>query len=168
MDAATLVIWLMALVVGAIAYFRPGRLHVQGLKIGWELLLTMSPRVAMAIFIAGFFSELIPTDLVASWFGRESGVRGILLASLVGGFTPGGPHICFPIAIILFKSGAAVPPLVAYLTAWSLFAFHRIITWEIPLMGYRFMILRIVSSLALPPLAGILTAAVQTNVWTGM
>jgi hypothetical protein len=48
----------------------------------------------------------------------------------------------------------ALGPLVAYMTAWSLFGMQRIIAWEAPLMGWRFVTVRIVSSLAFPILAG--------------
>ena len=42
----------------------------------------------------------------------------------------------------------------AYMTAWSLFGVQRIIAWEAPLMGWRFVAVRTVSSLAFPDLAG--------------
>jgi uncharacterized membrane protein YraQ (UPF0718 family) len=165
MDYSSLVIWLMALILGAIAYFGPKKVHLQGLKNAWDQALTMIPRIIMALIISGFFSVLIPTDLVATWLGKESGMKGILIASLVGGFTPGGPIICFPIVVVLFKTGAGVPALISFLTAWSVFAFHRIISYEIPFMGFRFVMIRILSSLVLPPLAGILTNIVEGHIW---
>src|SRR5712664_2097842 len=48
--------------------------------------------------------------------------------------------------------------LVAYMTSWSLFGMQRIIAWEAPLMGWRFVIVRVVPSLAFPVLAGWLVA----------
>lgn len=167
MDYSSLVIWLMALILGAIAYFSPKKLHLQGLKIAWEQALTMTPRIIMALLISGFFSVIIPTDLVASWLGKEAGMKGILIASLVGGFTPGGPIICFPIVVVLFKTGAGIPALISFLTAWSVFAFHRIIAYEIPFMGLRFVIIRVLSSVILPPLAGILAIIVEGNLSMG-
>lgn len=164
MDYSFLVIWSMALILGTIAYRRSKKLYHQGLKNVWEQALTMIPRIIVALLISGFFSVLIPTDLVANWLGKESGMKGILIASLVGGFTPGGPIICFPIAVVLFKTGAGIPALISFLTAWSIFAFHRIISYEIPLMGFRFVIIRILSSLILPPLAGILAIILEGNI----
>ncbi len=164
MDYSSLVIWLMALILGGIAYFSPKKVHLQGLKNAWDQSLTMIPRIILALIISGFFSVLIPTDLVATWLGKESGMKGILIASLVGGFTPGGPIICFPIAVVLFKTGAGIPALISFLTAWSIFAFHRIISYEIPLMGFRFVIIRILSSLVLPPLAGILATILEGHI----
>jgi hypothetical protein len=104
---------------------------------------------------------------VAASIGKESGMKGVLIASFVGGFTPGGPIICFPILIILYKAGAAIPPLIAFVTAWSVFAFHRIVMYEIPIMGARFALLRLLSSVVLPPLAGTLALMIEAHFPTG-
>ena len=40
------------------------------------------------------------------------------------------------------------------MTAWSLFGMQRIISWEAPLMGWHFVGVRVISSLAFPVLAG--------------
>jgi hypothetical protein len=45
-------------------------------------------------------------------------------------------------------------PMVAYMTSWSLFGMQRIIAWEAPLMGWRFVVVRVIPSLAFPVLAG--------------
>ncbi len=163
MDTAALLTWGLALVVLVASFFRPGRLYLQGLKRALEYVYTLLPRIFMALLVSGFFSVIIPTELVATWLGREAGLKGILIGSLVGGFTPGGPIISFPIVIVLLKSGAAIPPLVAFLTAWSVFAFHRILAYEIPMMGLRFVSIRIVSSLILPPLAGFIAAFMEAG-----
>jgi uncharacterized membrane protein YraQ (UPF0718 family) len=163
MDTATLATWAAAMVLVVISLFRPGKLYIQGLKKSLAYIYDMLPRIFMALLVSGFFAVLIPADLVATWLGRESGVRGILIGSLVGGFTPGGPIICFPIAVVLVKNGAAIPPLVAFLTAWSVFAFHRIVAYEFPLLGMRFVTIRILSSLVLPPLAGFQAALLEVG-----
>ena len=88
------------------------------------------------------------------YFGRESGLRALLIASLAGVLTPGGPMVTVPFMVALAHSGAAMGPLVAYMTSWSLFGMQRIIAWEAPLMGWRFVFVRVVPSLAFPVLAG--------------
>jgi uncharacterized membrane protein YraQ (UPF0718 family) len=116
------------------------------------------PRIAFALLVAGFVGKLIPGELVGAILGPETGARGILIASVIGGFTPGGPMISFPTVVVLSEAGAGVPQLVAFLTAWSVFAFHRVLVYESALMGWRFSAVRLVSSLALPPLAGFTAA----------
>lgn len=167
MDGISIGLWLAALIIGGIAFSRPGKLYRQGLKVAWENIAVMGPRIAMAIVVAGFFAVILPTDLVAEWIGRDSGMMGILVGSVTGGLTPGGPMLSFPIVAILFKAGAGTGPLIAYLTAWSVFAIHRLFAFELPLMGGRFALLRLVSSLSLPFLAGIL-AMLLDGVFNGI
>ena len=146
--------WVMVLVLATVAYFRPGKVHLQGLRIARDQIASFFPRIMMAILFSGFFSALIPTELVVRWLGEDSGIPGILLATLVGGFVPGGPILCFPMIAILYQSGAGLAQLVAFLTSWSVFAFFRMIAFEIPILGLKFAILRLLSSIALPIIAG--------------
>ncbi|MHB8770214.1 MAG: permease [Syntrophales bacterium] len=156
MDGISIGLWLMALIIGGIAFVRPEKRHREGLKLAWENIALMGPRITMAIVVAGFFAVILPTELVAKWLGSDSGMTGILVGSVTGGFTPGGPMLAFPIVVILSNAGAGTGPLIAYVTAWSVFAIHRLFAFELPLMGGRFAMLRLVSSLILPFLAGIL------------
>jgi uncharacterized membrane protein YraQ (UPF0718 family) len=168
MDFISWLIWVLALAVGVYAYSRPGQLHIKGLKIAGRQTIGLTPKIMVAMLVSGFFSAIVPTEHVAAWIGKESGVRGVLVGSLVGGFTPGGPIICFPVVVILYKTGAGIAPLIAFLTAWSVFAVHRILTYEVPLIGIRFVLLRMLSSFILPPVAGFLTMWIEANLVTGL
>lgn len=113
-------------------------------------------RVPLALIAASFISELVPTEVIGAMLGKESGARGILLACLLGGLIPGGPMISFPIAIVIWDMGAGQAQMIAFLAAWSIFALHRIISYELPIMGPRFVVIRLASSWMLPPLAGLI------------
>jgi uncharacterized membrane protein YraQ (UPF0718 family) len=82
-------------------------------------------------------------------------LRGILLASGLGMVTPAGPFVAMPIAAVMLRSGAGVAPVIAFLTAWALLALHRLVAWEIPILGWRLAALRYGVSLAIPVLAGL-------------
>jgi hypothetical protein len=75
---------------------------------------------------------------------------------MVGGaFTPGGPVIGFSIGAAALKGGAGAPQVIAYITAWALFAFQRVLIWELGVMPPRLVWLRIVASLPVPILAAL-------------
>ncbi len=164
MSVAAFVLWGLVAVFGALAYSRPGSLHVEGFRIASRQLIRVFPRVILALMSAGFISQIVPHQLVAGWLGAGSGLGGIVIASLVGGVVPGGPVVAFPIAVVLFKAGVGTPQLVAFVTAWSVFALHRVLAYEVPLVGWRFSAVRLVSSLALPPAAGVLAALVLAHI----
>jgi uncharacterized membrane protein YraQ (UPF0718 family) len=155
-DYGTIFLWVLALGLGWKAFQRHTARSRGGLKDAGERFLVIMPRIAVALLAAGFLAKLMPGDAVARSIGAESGLGGILLASAVGGVIPGGPILSFPLIVILYKAGAGIPQLVAFLTAWSVFAFHRVLIYEVAMMGWRFSAVRIISSLILPPLAGLL------------
>lgn len=159
--AGAAALWGIVLALAAFAARKPGRLHRKAAGLAVDQFVRMMPRIAVALLLAGFLGKLVPGEFVGRVIGAESGATGILIASLVGGFTPGGPMIAFPTVVVLSEAGAGVPQLVAFLTAWSVFAFHRVLVYELTLMGWRFSATRLVSSLALPPLAGFAAALLE-------
>lgn len=119
-------------------------------------------RLPVALVAAAFIGQLIPQSLVAGSIGAETGFQGILLASLIGCFLPGGPTVTFPLALVFWHAGAGAAQMVALLTAWSVFAFHRLLAFELPIMGWRFTAIRLLSSWFLPVLAGAIAGGAMT------
>ncbi|WP_149536918.1 permease [Siccirubricoccus phaeus] len=121
-----------------------------------ETVVRVLPLLALALPMAAFLAELIPADIGAGWLGPESGLPGLVIASLAGGFIPGGPFVSFPLVLTFMKAGAGGPQMVALISGWAILGFHRVIAWEWPVLGPRFIIIRLIASLALPVLAGLL------------
>jgi len=131
----------------------------QGLSGGGGLLLRYAAIIAVSFLAAGLVQVLVPTAWVEGALGRDSGVRGILIATAAGMATPSGPFVSMPVAAVLIRSGASPACVVAFVSAWSLLAVHRFVAWEIPILGLRFAMLRYGVSLLLPVLAGLVTRA---------
>ncbi|MCG6122623.1 MAG: hypothetical protein MEP57_07945 [Microvirga sp.] len=118
-------------------------------------------RLPIALIAAGFIGQLIPQSLVAGSIGAETGFQGVLIASLIGTFLPGGPTVTMPLALVFWHAGAGAAQMVALLTAWSVFALHRLLAFELPIMGWRFTAIRLLSSWFLPVLAGAVAGGVM-------
>ena len=154
LDVSTIVLAAAAVVLAGIAYLKDPGLPLLGAKNGFSMLAFVLPRMVVALLLAGLMQVLVPQDFVSRHFGQGGGLRALLLATLAGVVTPGGPMVTMPFMVALANSGAALSSLVAYMTAWSLFGLQRIIAWEAPLMGWRFVFARVVPSLAFPMIAG--------------
>jgi uncharacterized membrane protein YraQ (UPF0718 family) len=157
-DPSMVILAALALVFAAIAYLKDPGLPAIGARNGLALLWFVLPRLIPALILTGMLQVVIPPDFVARHFGRTSGLRGVFMATGAGMLTPGGPMVSVPLLVALAHSGAGMASLVAYMTSWSLFGMHRIISWEAPLMGWRFVIVRVIPSLAFPVIAGWLVA----------
>jgi uncharacterized membrane protein YraQ (UPF0718 family) len=107
--------------------------------------------------IAGLAQTLLPRDLINRWVGDESGIRGILIGTLAGALTPGGPYVSLPIAAGLLKTGASIPTMVTFVAGWSLLAVARL-PLDVGIMGWRFTLIHRVSVLIFAPLAGLLAS----------
>jgi uncharacterized membrane protein YraQ (UPF0718 family) len=159
-DANLLVVLGMLAALAWLAWLRGGsELVWQGVAGGGGLLARYAALIAVSFLAAGLAEVLVPTHWVREALGRDSGLRGILLASAAGAITPAGPFVSMPIAAVMLRSGAGAAPVVAYLTAWSLLALHRLVAWEIPVLGLPFALLRYAVCLALPIAAGLLARA---------
>ncbi|MDR7523795.1 MAG: permease [Armatimonadota bacterium] len=130
------------------------RTAVQGIGGGLQLFLQILPRMLLAFVLAGLIQVLVPNQTIARYLSDASGFRGIVAASVAGTFTPGGPFFMFPVVAALFKMGAGIGPLVAYLTAWSLLGAYRVVLWELPFLGPRITFVRVLVSLPMPLIAG--------------
>lgn len=154
-------IFLVAMTIALIvaAYLRRGdfSLVAEGLGAGWKMGYQILPLLVVAFTMAGLVQVVIPTELTAKWIGTESGARGLLLGSVLGAVTPGGPMTSFPIVAALWKAGADIAPIAAFVFSWSIIGVHRMIIWEMPLMGPKFTLSRLAAGILFPPLLGLLT-----------
>ena len=60
-----------------------------------HLFVDILPKVLAACLIAAFVAVLMPRETVLRWVGAESGLVGILIATLAGTVCPGGPITIF-------------------------------------------------------------------------
>ncbi|MFQ6049931.1 MAG: permease [Candidatus Paceibacterales bacterium] len=149
----TIVMAILSLIAFFIAYNK-GK-HLEGFVIAKDLTIQVLPLLIFAFILAGMFQVLIPTDLIAKWIGKESGLKGIFIGTIAGALLPGGPYVTLPVVVGLAKIGASIPVLVAMLTGWSLIALARL-PMEIGIIGPKLALIRLASVVIFAPLAGLM------------
>lgn len=158
--SAVFFICLAAVSVAAVAVTKGPEQALAAVGSGLWLLATIAPMIVLGLFLGGLARELADPAKVAPQLGEASGLYGLVLATGLGAVTPGGPFAAFPIVYALFLAGADIGAVVAYLTAWSVLALHRVIVWEIPLLGGEIALVRVLASLPMPILAGLIARAI--------
>jgi uncharacterized membrane protein YraQ (UPF0718 family) len=151
----TIIMGVIAVIILFVAYQKGGGEHILGLKSAGNLLIRIIPLLIFAMIVAGTIPLLIPSGALLRWVGAESGWRGILIGTVVGGCLPGGPYVTLPLAAGLLKVGAGIGTMVALVTAWSLLAFMRM-PLEIGMMGWKFALIRLACTFFFPPIAGLI------------
>jgi uncharacterized membrane protein YraQ (UPF0718 family) len=153
MLAIDVMLWLFVAVLALLAALRGRMLLNDGLRTGAVEFLHLLPRIGIGVVGSGYIAEVLPKALIAPWLGPESGLTGVLLATLGGALTPGGPVVGFAIGAAALKGGAGAPQVIAYSTAWALYAIHRLVLYEVPMMPPRVVWLRAMVCLPLPFIA---------------
>jgi len=167
MIAAGIAVWGVAItLVIYVGRTRPDRLRevLRRLARNGRIFVGVVP---LALIAAGFLSPLVPGELVGRWLGDQAGASGIFIAMLAGWCLPVPPVVFFPIIAVLLKAGAGMPQLIALIAAWNIFALHRTLPMELPLMGRYFVTLRLLSSLFIPVSAGFLAIPIARALGLG-
>ncbi|MBU0567305.1 permease [bacterium] len=151
----TIIMGALAAILFFIGYSKGEGQHILGMKSALKMTIEILPLLAFAFIVAGMIQVLLPGQLISKWVGAESGVRGILIGTVAGGLSPGGPFVSLPVALGLLRAGASVGTMVAFLTGWSLWAFSRL-PMEIGILGWKFTAIRLASTFFFPPIAGLI------------
>ena len=151
----TIVMALIAVILVVIGYSKGEGQHVTGLKSALKMTIDILPLLIFAFIVAGMIKVLLPQELMSRWVGKESGFRGILIGTVAGGLMPGGPYVSLPLAAGMLRAGAGLGTMVAFLTAWSLWAVSRM-PMELGILGWKFTLVRLACTFFFPPIAGLL------------
>lgn len=154
-----IILWGTVAALGFMAWQRGRTVLVSSAREGTMDFINIVPRIALGVIGSGYIAAIIPQHVITGWLGPNSGWTGVLAAVIAGAATPGGPVVGFSIGAVALKSGGGAPQVIAYVVAWALFAFQRLILWEIPFMPARFVWFRAAVSLPFPFLAAAIAMA---------
>ena len=163
-DWSTAAITLVMLAAAVTVFRRDGSEHFLAvLRSDLGIFAGILPKMLAGCLIGGFVILLLPREVVVRWVGAESGLLGILVATAIGIILPGGPFTIYPIAGAFLAIGADAGAAIAFVTSWTLLGVNRALIWELPFFGVDFVTWRVVLSIPLPILAGLMARiAVKT------
>lgn len=127
-------------------------------NLGFAALLL--PKILSGVFVAAAVPMLIPRDRIVGLIGRDSGIRGLVLAMVAGAAIPGGPIMTYPLAAGFLVAGADLGAATAMVTGWSLFNLNRTLIWEFSFLHADFVGMRMLLALPFPILVGLAVRAV--------
>ena len=163
MSAALIIdimLWGSVAAVGYIAFQRGRPVLTAAVREGSMDFIHIVPRIALGVIGSGYIAAVIPQEVITGWLGPDSGWLGVLTAVIAGAATPGGPVVGFSLGAVALKAGGGAPQVIAYVIAWALFAFQRVLLWEIPFMPARFVWFRAAVSVPFPFLAAAIAMAI--------
>jgi len=133
-----------------------------GLKTGekfFHVLVEMLKILPFAFILIGLFEVWIKKETVIKHLGENSGMKGYLWVLILAGFSVGGLYVAFPLAETLYNKEASLKVIFAYLGFAGIIRIPMTI-FEISFMGLSFTIARLMVTIPLFLLIGILMGTV--------
>lgn len=158
----TIMMGSIALVLLFIAHRNGRGQDVEGLKLAFSMIVSVLPLLGLVFIVAGLAQTMMPHEKVMALVGNESGFKGILIGTVAGGLTPGGPFVTMPLIAGFLGAGASVGTMVSFMTAWSLWAVQRL-PMEMGILGWKFTVARLASTFFFPPIAGLIAQSLFSD-----
>jgi len=116
--------------------------RVASFQASYDLFIEFILILPAVMVLMGLFSVWVRKETVVKYLGHASGIKGLIIA-LIMGMMPTGPlYIAFPMASMLLKKGARVANIIIFLSAWACIKLPQELV-EIRFMGIKFMIIRL-------------------------
>jgi len=109
-------------------------------------LLEMLSVLPPILILIGLFQVWVPRQTVEKAMGSSSGLKGILMAILVGTVAMGPLYAAFPLGVSLLEKGASLFNVAVFLCVWASIKIPMIL-FEIKFLGLDFAGLRLVLTL---------------------
>jgi uncharacterized membrane protein YraQ (UPF0718 family) len=90
-----------------------------------EMALVIPP----VFVLLGLLDVWVPREMMIRFMGEGSGLKGALLAVLVGTAAAGPLYAAFPVAAVMMKKGAKFTNVLLFIGAWS--------TTKVPMVAFE-------------------------------
>ncbi len=107
-----------------------------------EMLIIMP----IIFVLTALLDTWINKETIMKFLGKESKIKGSLLAFVLGSVSAGPIYAAFPICVMLHKKGASIKNIVIILSTWAVVKVPMLIN-EVKFLGFHFMIIRWVLTL---------------------
>jgi len=94
------------------------------------------------LILLGLIDVWVSRDRMVRFLGEGSGIRGVIIAIIMGSVLAGPLYAAFPIAAMLMKKGARFINILVFIGAWSITKIPMLL-FEISALGLRFALLRL-------------------------
>lgn len=111
--------------------------------------------IVAALFIAGALVNLLPSEIIATYLGKQSGIIAMLVGVAIGCILPACPFISYPIVMGIYAAGAGLLGVMGMLLG-SGTAFGCVLACDLRWFNIRIMRLRLTLTILTAFIAGII------------
>ncbi|WP_139905451.1 permease [Clostridium thermarum] len=107
-----------------------------------EMLLVIPP----VFVLLGLLDIWVPRETMIKYMGEGSGLKGILLAILIGSAAAGPLYGAFPVAAVFMKKGVKFSNILIFIGAWSTTKIPMLL-FEMTSLGAKFAFTRLLADI---------------------
>ena len=109
-------------------------------------LMEMLAVIPPIFILLGLLDVWVDRATMMKYTGKGSGVKGILIAFLLGSAAAGPLYAAFPVASVMLKKGSSLMNVFIFIGAWSTTKIPML-TFEAASLGLPFMLIRLLMSM---------------------
>ncbi|MCD6490843.1 MAG: permease [Candidatus Njordarchaeia archaeon] len=126
------------------------------LKNAIKLIISGLSILSVAMLLTGVLYVMLSPEIIEIYLSSASFPIGILIATILGFLFPGPRYIIYPIAKFLLDNGASISVALVLIFSQQLIDVPEGMFVEINILGWRFFISRLIISILLCIIAGVL------------
>lgn len=133
--------FLLLLGLNVVLLFADPALGKTSLTISFDNFLEMLTILPPIFLLMGLMDVWIPKQTMMKYMGKGAGIKGGILAFLLGSFSAGPLYAAFPMAAMFMKKGVSLTNVFLFISAWSTTKIPMMM-FEVTQLGPRFALLR--------------------------
>lgn len=127
----------------------------EGAREGLNTFKGLLTLIFAAVLLASAIQVLLPTELVKTYLGPESGFGGVVTGGFLGGILQGGPYAVYPIIRGLQQSGVSLAAVIAMMIGYGAIGGGKIV-YGLAFFGPKIISLRVLIGIGLTMLASVI------------
>lgn len=138
--------FLILFAVNIVLLFAAPEIGKNAFAITKDNLLEMISVLPPIFILLGLLDVWVERETMMKYMGKGAGVKGAVIAFLMGSAAAGPLYVSFPIAGMLLKKGVHLKNVFIFVGAWSTTKIPMIL-FEASNLGWRYMLLRLVCNI---------------------
>lgn len=130
-----------------------GKLALNNTLGSFKEMLSVLPPIFVLL---GLLDVWVDRATMMKYTGKGSGIKGVLIAFLLGSAAAGPLYAAFPFAAVMLKKGSSFFNVLIFIGAWSTTKIP-LLAFEASSMGIKFMLVRLALSLIGIPIIALVT-----------
>lgn len=156
--------YVLSLGLLALSFIRDKKKTKMALKKAWKSFANLLPKLLGVICLVGIMLAIFDQNLISRLLGENSGIFGMIVASVIGSITLIPGFVAFPTAKALLENGAGYMQIGVFVSTLMMVGVMTV-PIEIEYFGKRVTILRNAMALILSFIVAYIIGKVAGGVW---